>query len=100
MAVSKQVWDSFTPADREIVRESAREAARVQIEGSRAGIGIDGNRTSLDELARRNVEVVTLTPAEKQAFAAATRPVYDRWAQQVGTDLVRRAEAIVQRATA
>jgi hypothetical protein len=38
------------------------------------------------------VTVTTLSDAEKQAFARATRPVFDKWAQTVGADLVRRAE--------
>jgi tripartite ATP-independent transporter DctP family solute receptor len=98
MTVAKPVWESFTPADREIVLESAREAARAQIAGSRRGLGAAGDRGSLEELARRGVEVVALSAGEKAAFARATRPVYDKWAQTVGADLVRQAEAAVARA--
>ncbi|NGM18579.1 C4-dicarboxylate ABC transporter [Roseomonas stagni] len=98
--VSKQVMDSFAPADRQLVQECARDAAKAQIEASRKGIGVDADRSSLDELARRNVTVTTLSDAEKQAFARATRPVYDKWAQTVGADLVRRAEAAIRGARA
>ncbi len=98
--VSKQVMDSFAPADRQLVQECARDAARAQIEASRKGIGVDADRSSLEELGRRGVTVTTLSDAEKQAFARATRPVYDKWAQTVGPDLVRRAEAAVRGARA
>lgn len=98
--VSKQVMDSFAPADRQLVQECARDAAKAQIEASRKGIGVDADRSSLEELARRNVTVTTLSDAEKQAFARATRPVYDKWAQTVGADLVRRAEAAIRGARA
>lgn len=98
--VSKQVMDSFAPADRQLVQECARDAARAQIAASRKGIGVDADRSSLEELGRRGVTVTTLSDAEKQAFARATRPVYDKWAQTVGADLVRRAEAAVRGARA
>ena len=49
---------------------------------------------------RRGVAVAELTPAEKQAFARATRPVYDKWAQTVGSALVQKAEAAITRAIA
>ena len=98
--VAKSVWETFAPADRDLIRECAREAARRQIEASRKGLGQGGDRSSLDELARRGVTVATLSDAEKQAFARATRPVYDKWAQTVGTDLVRKAEAAIRGARA
>jgi tripartite ATP-independent transporter DctP family solute receptor len=98
--LSKQVWDSFSPADREIVQACAREAAEEQIAAGRRGLGAGGDRASLDELARRNVTVTTLSDAEKAAFARATRPVFDKWAGTVGADLVRRAEAAIRGARA
>ncbi|MGG5819881.1 TRAP transporter substrate-binding protein DctP [Falsiroseomonas sp. HW251] len=98
--LSKQVMDSFSPADRTLVVEAARDAAKVQIGESRKGIGIDGNRASLEELGRRGVTVTTLDNDQKAAFARVTRPVYDKWAQTVGVDLVRRAEAAVRGARA
>jgi tripartite ATP-independent transporter DctP family solute receptor len=98
--VTKSVMDSLSPADRALVRDCAREAARRQIAASRAGLGQGGDRSSLDELARRNVTVTALSDAEKQAFARATRPVYDKWAQTVGRDLVAKAEAAIRGARA
>lgn len=95
--VSKQVMDSFAPADRELVIACARDAAKAQIEAARKGI-LGADRSSYEELARRGVATVELTAAEKQAFARATRPVYDKWAQTVGAELVRKAEAAVGRA--
>ena len=99
--VAKPVFDSFSAQDREIVVESAREAARRQIAAARRGLGIGGDtRDSFDELKRRNVEVQELTPAEKAEFARVTRPVFDKWAEQVGRDLVRKAEAAIARVRA
>ncbi|MGG5809558.1 TRAP transporter substrate-binding protein DctP [Falsiroseomonas sp. CW058] len=98
--VGKAVMDSFAPADRTLVMECARDAAKAQIEASRKGIGVDADRSSIEEMQRRGVTVTTLTDAEKQAFARATRPVFDKWAQTVGADLVRRAETAIRGARA
>lgn len=95
--VAKGIMESFTPADREIIIESAREAAKGQIAAARVGIGVlSPDRSSFDELKKRNVEVAELTAAEKAAFAKATRPVFDKWAAQIGSDLVRKAEAAIR----
>jgi len=96
--LSKQVMDSFTPADRDLIIACAREAAEEQIVAGRRGLGVGGDRSSLDELARRNVTVTTLSEAEKQVFARITRPVFDKYAQTVGADLVRRAETAISAA--
>ena len=96
--LTKQVLASFNAADRDLVIACAREAAQGQIEASRKGLGAGGDRTSLDELARRNVTVTILSDEEKAAFARVTRPVYDKYAATVGADLVRRAEAAIRAA--
>lgn len=100
-ALSRQVMNSFTPADQALVRDCAVEAGRWQIELTRRGLGLDGgDDSSIRELRQRGVEVTILTPAEKQAFARVTRPVYDRWAATIGAELARKAEAAVRAAAA
>ena len=44
------------------------------------------------------MEVTNLSPAEVKAFRDKTRPVYDKWAGEIGIDLVRSAESIVESA--
>jgi TRAP-type C4-dicarboxylate transport system substrate-binding protein len=41
------------------------------------------------------VTVTSLTPAEREAFVKATRPVYDKWKATIGPDLVKSAEAAI-----
>lgn len=94
--VAKPVWDSFSAADKEIVQASAKEAATANIRASRIGLGVlDADRSSYEELTKRGVATVQSTTAEKQAFAKATRPVFDKWAQTIGADLVKKAEAAI-----
>jgi tripartite ATP-independent transporter DctP family solute receptor len=95
--VSKSIWNSFTPTDQQLIRECAQEAARNNIALARRGLGIPGTDDSaLVELRNRNVEVTTLTLPEKRVFADALRPVYDRWANTVGSELVRKAETAIR----
>jgi TRAP-type C4-dicarboxylate transport system substrate-binding protein len=63
-------------------------------------VGGPTDRAAMDELAKRGVSVLELSLEEKRAFGVATKPVYDKYAQLVGTDLVRRAEAAIARAIA
>ncbi len=95
--VAKGVWESFSKADQEIIAESAKEAAKRQIAAARKGLGDGGDSSSLDEVKRRGVEITTLSAEEKRAFAEATKPVFDKWATQVGADLVRKAQAAAAR---
>jgi len=96
--VAKPVWDTFSTGDQEILRESARQAAREQIAEARKGI-IAPDLSSIDEARKLGVEVQLLSPEEKAAFQAATKPVFEKWAQQTGADLVAKAQkAIAARA--
>jgi TRAP-type transport system periplasmic protein len=90
-AASRAAWDTWTNEDRQIVRQAAVEAAGREIElarraaaGAEAAIGRD--------LKSAGVMVTRLTPDERAAFAAATRTVFDKWASEVGADLVKRAQ--------
>lgn len=97
---AKSVMEGFSQPDRDLIIACARDAAQKQIAESRKGIGIGGDRSALEECARRGVAVAELTAAEKTAFANATRPVFDKWAQTVGRPLVEKAQAAIARATA
>jgi TRAP-type C4-dicarboxylate transport system substrate-binding protein len=90
-AIHRGVWERLSQSDRELVAEAARDAAqRASAMARRLS-----DRAALEELSRQGVTVTRLTPAGKQRFREAVRPVYDRWAAVVGADLVREAEAAV-----
>jgi TRAP-type transport system periplasmic protein len=94
--VAKSVWDTFSAADKELVAACAREAATENIRASRKGLGVlDADKSSFEELGKRGVAIVISTLEEKQAFARATRPVFDKWAQTIGADLVKKAETAI-----
>ncbi len=92
--VNRDIWESWTPADREIVRQAAIEAGKQEIAIARKGLTAD-DQSMVKEVAALGVKVTELTDAEKDAFKRAVKPVFDKWAKQIGPDLVKRAEAAV-----
>jgi TRAP-type transport system periplasmic protein len=89
--VNKEVWNSWTPADQKIVREAAVEAGKQEIVLARKGL-VESDKPLLKEVAAMGVTVTQLTPAEREEFVKATRPVYTKWKNTVGADLVNTAE--------
>ena len=94
-SVNRQVWDSWSPQDRDIVRDAAIEAARFEVTLARED-AMRGENAAWDDLAARGVKVTRLTPEQRQRFVDATRPVYAKWKVLVGRDLVDKAEAAVK----
>ena len=92
--VAKAVWESFSTADKEILRDTARQAAREQIAEARKGI-IAPDLSSIEAAKQAGVEVQLLTPEEKAVFQAATKPVFEKWAAQIGSDLVAKAQKAI-----
>jgi TRAP-type C4-dicarboxylate transport system substrate-binding protein len=92
--VNKQVWNSWTPADREAVRQAAQQAGRENVEKARKGIAGNDNAV-LKQIEAAGVTVTQLTPAQRDAFVQMTRPVYDKWSKTIGADLVKKAEAAI-----
>ncbi len=89
--VNKEVWKSWKPEDQKAVREAAVQAAKENIAAARKGL-IPPDDTMIKEVAGMGVNVVRLTDAEKAAFKKATKEVYDKWAKQIGPELVKKAE--------
>jgi tripartite ATP-independent transporter DctP family solute receptor len=92
--VNRDIWNSFTPADREIVRAAAVEAGKQEVAIARKGL-TRGDMSMVKDVEALGVKVTQLTDAERGAFEKAVRPVYDKWTKQIGADLVKRAEAAV-----
>jgi tripartite ATP-independent transporter DctP family solute receptor len=95
LAVSAKTWASLSPEDRQILQEvgdvimaEQKKEAREGLEDAMVAINILENMYQM--------EVTNLSPAEVEAFRDKTRLVYDRWAGEIGIDLVRSAESIVK----
>ena len=92
--VNKEIWNSWTPADQAIVRQAAIDAGKQEIALARKGL-VEVDKPLLKEVAGFGVTVTQLTPAERDAFVKATRPVYDKWKKTIGADLVNSAERAI-----
>lgn len=92
--VNKEVWESWTPADREIVRQAAIDAGKQEIAIARKGLDEPG-QPLLKDVEAMGVKVVRLTPAERNEFVSATRRVYAQWKATIGPALVDKAEAAI-----
>jgi tripartite ATP-independent transporter DctP family solute receptor len=89
--VNKQVWESWTEADRKIVREAAIEAGKQEIVIARKGVTPE-DASMLKDIESHGVTVTSLTPAQHDAFVEATKPVFEKWKKTVGEDLVNQAQ--------
>lgn len=103
---NKKEWDAF-PADvQDAIRAAAIQACRYEKALTRAGL--DGN-TSIavlsDEfnesipinnpkqwLEEHGMEVYTPSYVEHKAFAESSRPVFDKWAERIGLEIVNAAK--------
>ena len=92
--VGKSVWKSWKPEDQKAVREAAVQAAKENIAASRKGL-IPPDDSTVKEVEAKGVQIVKLTDAEKQPFKKATQAVYDKWAKQIGPELVKKAEETI-----
>ena len=89
--VNKDIWASWTPADQAIVKQAALDAGKQEIAIARKGLA-EADKPLLKEIAANGVTVTQLSPSEREAFVKATRPVYDKWKNQIGANLVATAE--------
>jgi tripartite ATP-independent transporter DctP family solute receptor len=92
--VNKDIWNSWTPADREIVKQAAIDAGKEEIAIARKGM-VEADKPLLKDIAANGVTVTQLSPAEREAFVKATRPVFEKWKGQIGADLVNQAEKAI-----
>lgn len=93
--VNREVWKSWTPEDQKIVRQAAIDAGKQETDIARKGL-VEPDAPLLKEISALGVEITKLTPAEREDFVKATRPVYDKWKKQIGAPLVDKAEKAVK----
>lgn len=91
---NQDVWKSWSADDQKIVRQAAIDAGKQEIAIARKGLTTSDN-SFVKEVEALGVKVTELTAAEKDAFKQAVKPAYDKWVQQIGPDLVKKAEAAV-----
>jgi TRAP-type C4-dicarboxylate transport system substrate-binding protein len=97
LAVSAKTWATLTSEDRALVRKVGEEVMTLQKKEAREGLG--GAAGVLDILQKiYGMEGVQVSPGDVKAFRDKTRLVHTKWAEEIGGDLVRSAESIVESA--
>jgi tripartite ATP-independent transporter DctP family solute receptor len=96
LSAGRDAWESFTPEDRKAMSKVAEEVASWQKKASREGQ--EGKMEVIGALKKEGMDVTVLTPAQEKAFKDKIKTVYDKWAAEIGSDLVKSAEKDVQKA--
>jgi TRAP-type C4-dicarboxylate transport system substrate-binding protein len=90
--VNKKVWESWSKADQDAVREAALQAGREETALARKGLtAADGN--AYKDVESTGVKVTRLSEGELAPFRQMTKPVYEKWSKTIGPALVKQAEA-------
>ena len=82
--LSKKAWDSFSPAEKKIFADAAREATTVQRQTARAAAD-----SALDALKKAGMQVTELSPAEMTKMRDKMRPVVAKYSVQVGQETMQ-----------
>ena len=97
LAVSARTWMSLNREDQKAVREVGELMMAVQKKEAREGL--ENAAIVIDVLQKiYEMEVTHLSPVDVETFRAKTRSVYNKWADNIGIELVRSTEGIVERA--
>jgi TRAP-type transport system periplasmic protein len=84
LAVSAKTWAGLRPEDQTIVRKVGEEVMAPQKQEAREGTeGVTGVLDTLQKIY--GMEEVRLSPGDLKAFRDKTRPVYDKWAEEIGS---------------
>jgi TRAP-type transport system periplasmic protein len=82
MMMSKQLFDSFSEADRKAIEEAAQHALPIQREAS----------TRQEEEMKKSLVAkgMKLTEPDLAPFRKAVEPVYEKWAPKLGEELINK----------
>lgn len=82
LGINKELYDSLSDEDKQIVDDAATAAVDLQISNNR-----EKEAEQLEEL-KETMEVIELSPEDTQAFRDAVTPLYDEYTDVWGEDMV------------
>ncbi|WP_319584992.1 DctP family TRAP transporter solute-binding subunit [uncultured Pseudodesulfovibrio sp.] len=104
---NQKEWNAFPKEIQDAILEAAKEAGRFETALSRGGLDGDKSLNILKDefnytmevpdpiafMEGKGMEIHMLTDEEREAFAQATRSVYDKWIQEIGPEVYEKAKA-------
>jgi len=104
---NKKQWKAFPQDIRRGIAEAATEAAQYEKALCRAGLDGETSLLLLEQkfnhkmavpdpiqhMRQNGMTVTVLSDRERAAFKAATQPIYEKWAEKIGKDIVNAAIA-------
>jgi tripartite ATP-independent transporter DctP family solute receptor len=108
---NQREWNAFPKDIQKAILEAAKEAGRFETALSRAGLDGETSINILKDefnytmevpdpiafMESKGMEIHMLTDEEREAFAQATRSVYDKWIQEIGPEVYEKAKADIAR---
>lgn len=87
--VGTDYWNSLSDAEKNIFLEAARILRDTNREvNAQLHKSLPGSNLSIDEFAKANgIDIITLTPAEREEFRLAMVPVWDKYRKKIGNDI-------------
>jgi TRAP-type transport system periplasmic protein len=92
LAVSTKTWAVLSAEDRDILRKVGEEIMTEQKKEARGGVTDNVLADSLEKIYQ--MEVTRRQSTDIEPFRQKTKVVYDKWAQQIGAEIVRSAEKL------
>lgn len=103
----KKEWAKFPPEIQQAIREAAEESARFEKALCRAGLDGDKSLTILKDefnyvmeipdpikyMEEKGATFTSLSKEDLQKFIDATKPIYDKWVDEIGKDVYETAKA-------
>lgn len=83
LGVSRQVWDRLDDATRQVLERSAVEASAYQRQLARSN-----EAEAVNVIRSKGVAVTRVTPEQRKAFEALVAPVFQKYEEVVGKDLL------------
>ncbi|HSE77487.1 MAG TPA: TRAP transporter substrate-binding protein [Alphaproteobacteria bacterium] len=88
LVFSRRSWETLSKDDQDLIKKFSKEA---QLEQRK--LWYEREEESVAKMKQVGIEIVTFSPAEKQRFQAAVKPVWDKYGAKYA-DLVKRIQAV------
>ncbi|HEY8370631.1 MAG TPA: DctP family TRAP transporter solute-binding subunit, partial [Thermodesulfobacteriota bacterium] len=88
LGASRQVWDRLDEPTRQAIKRSAVEASAYQRQLARAN-----EAEAVNEMRAKGVVVTRITPEQRKAFETLVAPVFQKYEEIVGKDLLDAVKA-------